>query len=149
MTSKNEITITSSTGFAFDLEKDIASMSVIIRDVIEAGKLTVVPLENVTTEILAKVVNYMKKHHVSSNATEEELKMFDCTFVEVDPRTLLELIKAASYMDIPALQELASKAMANLIKDLSVPEVREIFNIKSDYTEEEEDAIQAATKRVV
>ena len=59
-------------------------------------------------------------------------------FVNVDQEILFELILAANFMDIKSLLELACAKIASLIKGMTIPEIREYFNIENDFTPEEE-----------
>lgn len=64
------------------------------------GEDTLVPLPNVQSKILSKVIEYCKFHVEASKKnnddkpakTEEEVKTFDTDFVKVDQATLFELI---------------------------------------------------------
>ncbi|KAI3763854.1 hypothetical protein L2E82_13852 [Cichorium intybus] len=57
---------------------------------------TSIPLPNVTSKILLKVIEYCKKHvetpKTDDKTAEEDLKSFDSEFVKVDPETLFDLI---------------------------------------------------------
>jgi S-phase kinase-associated protein 1 len=53
-------------------------------------------LPNVTSKILAKVIEYCKKHVEATNPDErtsdEDLKAWDAEFVKVDQATLFDLV---------------------------------------------------------
>jgi S-phase kinase-associated protein 1 len=49
---------------------------------------------------------------------------------------------AANYLDIKPLLNLGCKTVANLIKGKSVEEIRTTFNIKNDFTPEEEETVK-------
>lgn len=53
-----------------------------------------IPLHNVTSGILAKVIEYCKKHvdAASASAADDDLKAWDADFVKVDQATLFDLI---------------------------------------------------------
>jgi len=55
-----------------------------------------IPLPNVTSKILVKVIKYCKKHveanYVDENLSEDELKAWDDDFVKLDQATLFDLI---------------------------------------------------------
>ncbi|CAI0547366.1 unnamed protein product [Linum tenue] len=103
-----------------------------------------IPLPNVTAKILAMVIEYCKNHHGSPDgAAEDGLKNWDAEFVKVDQETLFDLILAANYLNIKDLLDLTCQTVADMIKaDMmsgkTPEEIRKIFNIKNDYTPEEE-----------
>lgn len=74
----------------------VAEQSVTIKCMLEdTGADAPVPLLNVNSKILAKVVEYCKQHAPAEgvdNARTEELKTWDAEFVKVDQSTLFELI---------------------------------------------------------
>ncbi|KAK9127817.1 hypothetical protein Syun_016614 [Stephania yunnanensis] len=49
---------------------------------------------------------------------------------------------AANYLDINGLLDLTCQAVADLLKGMSVEEVRKLFNIENDFTPEEEEAVR-------
>ena len=71
---------------------------------------------------------------------------WDANFVEVDQETLFELILAANYMDIKSLLDLTCAKVASMIKGKTPEEIRKQFNIKNDFSPEEEEAVRAENK---
>ena len=134
---------------------EIADMSVTIKNMREdldpEGEATI-PLPNVTGKILQRVILYCTHHHEHPEpaATEEkkdekrtdDISPWDKEFCEVDQATLFELILAANYLDIKPLLDLTCKTVANRIKGKSPEEIRKTFNIKNDFTPEEEEQIR-------
>jgi S-phase kinase-associated protein 1 len=49
---------------------------------------------------------------------------------------------AANYLDIRGMLDLTCQTIADMIKGKSVEEIRETFNIKNDFTPEEEAEIR-------
>ncbi|URE46902.1 Skp1 family, tetramerization domain [Musa troglodytarum] len=111
-----------------------------------------IPLPNVTSKILAKVVEYCKKHVDAAarssssddapSVTEEDLKTWDADFVKVDQATLFDLILAANYLNIKGLLDLTCQTVADMIKGKTPEEIRKTFNIKNDFTPEEEEEVR-------
>ena len=60
----------------------------------DTGTDATIPLPNVSSKILAKVIEYCKYHVQAkkSETSEDETKTFDTEFVKVDQATLFELI---------------------------------------------------------
>ncbi|KAF7129020.1 hypothetical protein RHSIM_Rhsim10G0208000 [Rhododendron simsii] len=163
-TASKKITLKSSDGEAFDVEEVVAFESQTIKDAFEVEEVVafesqtikdmicadrVIPLPNVTSKILAKVIEYCKKHVETPNTedrfAEDELETWDAEFVKVDQPVLFDLILAANYLNIKSLLDLTCQTVADMIKGKTPDEIRKTFNIKNDFTpdeEEEEEEVQ-------
>ncbi|KAJ2825790.1 hypothetical protein IWW50_002691 [Coemansia erecta] len=64
---------------------------------------------------------------------------FDEEFCRVDQGTLFDLILAANFLDIQPLLDLVGFTVANKLKGKTVEEMRATFNVKNDFTPEEEE----------
>ncbi|PIA55345.1 hypothetical protein AQUCO_00800237v1 [Aquilegia coerulea] len=143
--SNKMVTLNSSDGESFDVEEVVITQSQTIKHMIEDDCAdNGIPLPNVTAKILAKVIEYCKKHvEVEGQSTEEEgLKTWDADFVRVDQATLFDLILAANYLNIKSLLELTCQTVADMIKGKTPEEIRKTFNIKNDFTPEEEEEVR-------
>lgn len=99
-----KVTLKSSDGEEFVVEEAVARESQTILHMIEDGCAdSGIPLPNVNSKILAKVIEYCKKHvdsvskpsgtgSVDDKLIEDELKNWDSDFVKVDQATLFDLI---------------------------------------------------------
>lgn len=96
--SLKKITLKSSDGEAFEVEETVALQSQTIKHMIEDDCAdNGIPLPNVTSKILAKVIEYCNKHVVDPDkadekASDDDLKAWDADFVKVDQSTLFDLI---------------------------------------------------------
>ncbi|GLT42936.1 hypothetical protein SLA2020_169130 [Shorea laevis] len=145
-TSK-KITLKSSDGETFEMEEAVAVESQTIKHIIEDGCADgVIPLPNVTSKILSKVLEYCKKHVDADadkdKAVDDELKAWDAEFIKVDQNTLFDLILAANFLNIKSLLDLTCQTVADMIKGKTPEEIRKTFNIKNDFTPEEEDEVR-------
>ncbi|OEL19895.1 SKP1-like protein 1B [Dichanthelium oligosanthes] len=159
------ITLKSSDGEEFEVEEAVAMESQTIRHMIEDDCAdNGIPLPNVNSKILSKVIEYCNKHvHAaaaaaaaskagsdeagaaaanSTAASGEDLKNWDADFVKVDQATLFDLILAANYLNIKGLLDLTCQTVADMIKGKTPEEIRKTFNIKNDFTPEEEEEIR-------
>ncbi|XP_074324597.1 SKP1-like protein 1A [Apium graveolens] len=146
------ITLKSSDNETFEVEEAVVVEALTIKHMIEDDCAnTTIPLPNVTGMILAKVIEYCKKHVESTKANNEEnkedakdddLKKFDDDFVNVEQHVLFELILAANYLNIKSLLDLSCQKVADSIKDKTPEEIRKIFNIQNDFTPDEEEALR-------
>ncbi|CAF1351114.1 unnamed protein product [Adineta ricciae] len=89
-----------------------------------------------------------------------DISSWDQDFLKVDQGTLFELIlvcsfrfvclsysslffpQAANYLDIKGLLDVTCKTVANMIKGKASEEIRRTFNIKNDFTLQEEEQIK-------
>nr|CAD1821321.1 unnamed protein product [Ananas comosus var. bracteatus] len=146
------ITLKSSDAEVFEVEEAVAMESQTIKHMIEDDcAASVIPLPNVTSKILSKVIEYSKRHVDAAAAAsaaaaaaaagdgaarpaDDELKQWDAEFVKVDQATLFDLILAANYLNIKGLLDLTCQTVADMIKGKTPEEIRKTFNIKNDFT---------------
>ncbi|KAK4434643.1 SKP1-like protein 1A [Sesamum alatum] len=156
--ASKKITLRSSDGEVFEVEEAVAVESQTIKHMIEDDCAdNVIPLPNVTGKILSKVIEYCKRHVdaaasasaakaddklASASVTDDDLKAFDADFVKVDQATLFDLILAANYLNIKGLLDLTCQTVADMIKGKTPEEIRKTFNIKNDFTPEEEEEVR-------
>lgn len=142
-----------------------------IEDLGSSEEVTTIPLPNVSGSTLAKVLEYCKHRskvnadakanadnanasadasadaNTSANASasadaKAEVRTWEEDFVAVDQRTLFDLILAANYLNIKGMLDLTCQTVASMIKGKTVEEIRKTFNIKNDFTPEEEEEIR-------
>ncbi|KAF5202511.1 Skp1-related protein [Thalictrum thalictroides] len=144
MMVKKVITLKTLDGYTFEVEEGVMLQSDAIKHMIEEGcAKDDIPLHNVTGDVLDKVIDYCKKHYNKMSSDEEQLKKWDAEFIDVDQPTLYDLIMAADYLSVKGLLDLAVQKVADMIKGKMPEEIRNIFNIKNDFTPEEEAAIRS------
>ncbi|KAI1301787.1 S-phase kinase-associated protein 1 [Halotydeus destructor] len=152
-----QIKLKASDGEVFEVDIEVAKASMTIKNMlddlgIEDVDQEDVPLPNVNGAILRKVIawaEYHKDDPPPANDDEEnrerrtdDIPQWDQDFLKVDQGTLFELIQAANYLDIKGLLDVTCKTVANMIKGKTPEEIRKTFNIKNDFTPEEEAAIR-------
>ena len=99
-TTPAKITLRSSDGELFEVDEAVAVQSQAIKHLIDDQCAdNVVPLPNVTGPILAKVIQYCKKHAEAGDTNDgdakpadESLTNWDADFINVDQVTLVDLI---------------------------------------------------------
>ncbi|KAK1355684.1 hypothetical protein POM88_048940 [Heracleum sosnowskyi] len=132
------IMLRSSDNETFKVEEAVAFLSKTIKHMIEHDCAdTVIHLPKVSSTILAKVIEYCKKHVTSpkgdnetnKTAEDNELKSFDEEFVKVDKKILFGLIMAANYLKIKSLSDLTCQAVDDMIEEKTPEEIRNFFGI--------------------
>ena len=152
-----QIKLQSCDGQSFPVDVEIAKKSVTIKTMLEdlgieeEGDDNQVPLPNVDAPILQKVIDWATQHRDDPPPPEEnentqkkpvDISEWDQDFLNVDQGILFELILAANYLDIKGLLDVTCKSVANMIKGKSPEQIRQHFNIKNDFTPEEEEQVR-------
>lgn len=141
-TAMKKITLKSSDNETFEIEKAVALESQKVKHLIDndCADESGIPIPNVTGKMLDMVIEYCKKR-VSSDEkpSEDEIKKWDDEFVKVAQDTLSDRNLAANNLNINSLLHLTCKTVADMINGMTLEEIRKTFNIKIDYTPEEEE----------
>ncbi|KAI3830678.1 hypothetical protein MKX03_005424, partial [Papaver bracteatum] len=114
------ITLRSSDGWSFEVDEAIALQSQTIKRLTEDNwNYNGIPLPNVTSNILSKVLEYCEKHVADipqgddGKVEDPELQNWDAEFLKVDQDTLLDLILAANYLNIKHLLNVTCQTVAD------------------------------------
>ncbi|ETM97708.1 hypothetical protein PPTG_20110 [Phytophthora nicotianae INRA-310] len=128
----------------------------LISDDADDDEVQEIPLPNVKSPVLSKVIEFCSHHHnnpmreiekpLKSADMHDVVSDWDANFVDIEQEILFELILAANYMDIKSLLDLACAKVASMIKGKTPQEIRETFNIVNDFTPEEEAQIREENK---
>ncbi|CAM6073300.1 unnamed protein product [Sphagnum tenellum] len=150
--AESRVKLKSSDDEMFEVEESVAFESQTVKNIIEdKGMDHPIPLPSVSSKILAKVIEYCKYHVDNQKASddepatpEDEIKAWDLDFVKVDQATLFDLASAAHYLRIKNLVDLTCQTVADMIKGKTPEEIKKTFNIKNDFTREEEEEVRRA-----
>jgi S-phase kinase-associated protein 1 len=150
--NEEKVKLQSNDGQEFIVDLPVAKMSETIKNLIEdAGTGLPIPLPNVSGAVLAKVVEYCKHHNdhptlappsAEDSKRTDNISAWDLEFCKVPQQLLFELILTANYLDIKDLLDVTCKTVANMIKGKTPEEIRTTFNIKNDFTPEEEEQVR-------
>jgi S-phase kinase-associated protein 1 len=152
--------LVSQEGESFEVSLENAKMSELVKTMIDEeqdeDEAQEIPLPNVKSAVLAKVIEYIQRHRTEPmNDIEKPLKSAQmnevvqewyANFVNVEQEVLFELILAANFMDIKPLLDLTCATVASMIKGKSPEEIRKTFNIVNDFTAEEEAQVREENK---
>ncbi|KAI3949293.1 hypothetical protein MKW98_023230 [Papaver atlanticum] len=165
---KKMIILKSADGKEFEVEESIVLISETIKHLIEDGcdgNEVPIPLPNVTSDVLEKVIEFLKKHGpameylykpggkiVKDEIDEEEfdkvvakLMEFDKEFIDglESDQVLFDLIFAANYLAIRNLMECTCQVVASKLREMTPEQVRAYLRIENDYSPEQEAKVRA------
>ncbi|KAL2892184.1 SKP1-like protein 21 [Bienertia sinuspersici] len=123
------------------VEQEVAMFCPVICHEIHAGKGTcknnaICLPQRVNPAMLSLILDYCRFHQVPGHSNKER-KSFDEKFIRMDTKRLCELASAADSLQLKPLVELTSRALARMIEGKTPEEIREIFCLPDDLTEEE------------
>lgn len=143
------VTLTSSDGQNIEIDEVSAKRSGLLKGLLaDYEKGSEIPMPDIRGEILKKTVEYLIYYKEKEpkeipkplptanllDVTDE----WDVTFINsVDLDSTFDIINAANYMDIKPLLDLSCAKIASLMKGKTAEEIRTMFNIECDLTEEE------------
>lgn len=114
----------------------------------EEGEALAIPLPNVPTAILLRVVEYLERRWAACGngsdvppAHAEWEQQFARNPAQFHQETI-DILLAANFMDVPSLVTLCCQDLASHIKGKTPEEIRTEFNIPNDFTPEEEEEIR-------
>jgi S-phase kinase-associated protein 1 len=107
-----------------------------------------IPMPDIKGDVLKKVVEYLENYKdkdpkeipkpLPSENLVDVTDQWDVDYINsVDLDTTFDIINAANYMDIKPLLDLSCAKIASLMKGKTADEIRTMFNIECDLTEEE------------
>ncbi|KAL5813283.1 hypothetical protein ACOSQ3_028233 [Xanthoceras sorbifolium] len=151
------ITLQASDGPRFEVTEPIAMQMGTVRSLLEEddssasafGSSITVPLLNVPSTCLVKVIEYCKKHGQfrAKSTPEDQVKAFDSGLVkDLSNDMIIELLLCSNYLDAKELLEMVEKAIAKRIEDKSPEFVRKFFGIECDFSPEEEARVRHENK---
>ncbi|KAF8329485.1 S-phase kinase-associated protein 1A-like protein [Cantharellus anzutake] len=151
-----KVKLLSSDGVLFEVDESTASRSGVIRTVlVDVGNKDPIPLLNVKSHVLTKVLEYCEHHRneplppldveysISPSLDimrrkNTHISGWDQQYMKCEQELLFEVIQAASYLDIQSLLDLGCRTVANMMTGKSVDDIRQLFHIENDFTPEEE-----------
>jgi len=140
--SNNIVKLKSSDNKTFDVEEAVAVQSETLKNMVDDGCANdTIPLPNVSGKILEMVLGWCKKH-VDETVTGDELNKYEADFLDLDQADLYGLLMAANFLNVKGLLDRVLQRVADMIKGKKPEEIRRIFNIKNDFTPEEEEEIR-------
>lgn len=129
------VRLKSSDGIIFEVDRDVAFQSQILEFMVTDTLVDqVFPLANVSSEILTKVIEFCEYHVTNKNESENKVgasnhssKEWDANFMNVNESILLELMKAADYLNIPKLLELSTLIASTMVERKTIEEIIELY----------------------
>ncbi|CAL0300525.1 unnamed protein product [Lupinus luteus] len=142
--SSKKIILKTLEGDAFEVDEMFINQCKKIKHFIDGKFINTITISlKISTPILSKIIQYVKKHDeygvAASEAKKKRLQAWDANFMKVDMNALYDILTAASNLGHEKLLELACRTVADKIRGKSPEQIRQTFNIENDLTPEEEE----------
>ena len=144
------IVLISSDNQKIEIDSESAQKSHLLKGLITdfSNQQDPIQMPDIKYEILKKVVEYLTYYKdkvpkdipkpMPSANLSEVIDEWDVNFINsIELDNVFDLINAANYMDISSLLDLSCAKIASLMKGKTVQEIRTMFNIECDLTDEE------------
>ena len=144
-----EITLISSDNQKIQIDSKIVEKSDFLKNKIgNSNKKIEINLPEINYNTLQKIVQYLIHYKekepqqipkpLSSNNLSNVIDEWDINFIKnMDMNSIYDLINASNYLEIPSLLDLSCAYVITLIKGKSIEEMRKIFNIECDLSDEQ------------
>ncbi|XP_019435219.1 PREDICTED: SKP1-like protein 21 isoform X2 [Lupinus angustifolius] len=139
---KPYIWLQTSDGSIQQVEQEIAKFCPLIcQEIVQKGmgsskNCAICLPQQVNPAMLSIVLDYCRFHQLPGRSNKER-KSYDEKLIRMDTNRLCELTSAADSLKLRPLVDLTSRALARIIEGKTPEEIRDIFHIPDDLTEEE------------
>ena len=143
------LTLNSSDNIKVTIDSKSAERSVLLKGLLQDYSVeNEIPMPDINGEILKKCVEYMI-HYKETDPKEiprplpssnllDVTEEWDVNFISGgDLDSVFDVINAANYLDLKALLDLSCAKIASIMKGKTADEIRNIFNLENDLTEDE------------
>jgi len=125
-----------------------------VNEVLEEGEDLKIPFQLATEKVLKKCVEFCEYYIHNNDRPQFDYplkrgKTFDDyvsdwykTFYKMSEKEIVQMMNVANFLNIQPLLQITGAKLAHLCKLKGTPEIRELFGVESDFTPEEEEAIQ-------
>ena len=132
------VTLMSNDGNSFEVSTSWATKLNTVKNVMDdVGIDQPIPVREVTGKTLEKVVSFLR-YEDEMGEKKEKVNEFLASMSQSD---LFETILAANYLDYPTLLDATCTRVSDMIRGKTPAEIRATFNIKNDFTPDEEQQV--------
>ena len=134
----------------FKVDKEALKFSILLTSILDdVGNDILIPLPGISTRMLKRCIYFMNYYKdkpfpelpkpLSADDIAKLTNKAYKNFVDLSMRELYDLIMAACYLDIKPLVQLVAAQMALMMRSKqTMDDARDLFNLKNDFTHEEE-----------
>ena len=148
-TNKNNTTFISSESNCVEIRTKAAERSVFVKGYINDFPDADIEFSNINYNTLLKIKEYLEHYENSepkkiamplpNNNFKECVDDWDYNFIDLKNEDIFEIMNAANFMAIQPLLDLSCAKIASLIKGKNEKEIRNLFNMKGDNKDNEDE----------
>ncbi|KAJ2777520.1 hypothetical protein GGI15_004476 [Coemansia interrupta] len=150
------LVVRTSTGTEYTVEEKVAQQMVGLKDLVtsttEDGKTTNKLDEKVKDAAFAKALEFCTHHKDDPSPIERpeeedsprtlDMTPWDEKFINMDTQLLVDVVNLANLLKIDRMVTVACMRIADMVRDKSAEQIREMFGVAEDFTEEEREQIR-------
>jgi S-phase kinase-associated protein 1 len=130
----------------FEIDENVANKFQTVKNLIDdIGDRDPIPLPEIDEFTFKKILEYALYHLEHPVVVENEEFVFsdwDTEFFKLEHPVLISIVISSNYLDYKELLDMSVQAIASIINGKTPEEIRTLFDIVSDFTPEEEEAIR-------
>ena len=148
-TNKNNTNFISSESNCVEIRTKAAERSVFVKGYINDFPDADIEFSNINYNTLLKIKEYLEHYENSepkkiamplpNNNFKECVDDWDYNFIDLKNEDIFEIMNAANFMAIQPLLDLSCAKIASLIKGKNEKEIRNLFNMKDDDKDNEDE----------
>ena len=149
ITDRDNIALISSESNSVGIKTKAAKRSVFIKEYINDFPDADIEFSNINYNTLLKIKEYLEHYENSepkriamplpNNNFKECVDDWDYNFIDLKNEDIFEIMNAANFMAIQPLLDLSCAKIASLIKGKNEKEIRNLFNMKDDDKDNEDE----------
>lgn len=142
-------------GMVHVISLEAANLCTLIKDMLDddpdTDTDTEIPIPNIDNVTLARVITFLERHKdvntalpviekpITTSVMADMVPSWYAEFVALDHdiKTLFDLTLAANYLDCASLLDLCVVKIASMIKDKTPEEIRAMFGLRDDLSDDE------------
>ncbi|OCH93406.1 Skp1-domain-containing protein [Obba rivulosa] len=99
----------------------------------DSGSSEPIPLSTISPETFKIIIRWCTYHKDDDRHTVQEIQEWDQQFIDIEWKTMADIIQAANYLQIKPLLDVGCQQVARMIRGKTPAEIQSMFNISNNF----------------